>query len=250
MDSTQTTASRREKKGIAKLWAKLWAKFKASLGFKSQRTPPLSSLAVADNATSNASTNRPVTHPTAHSTTRSSSTGTTQVDVAWTTGTSDPLKELKSTFGDLEAEKSNHPVDVCLTADVIEAEEDDRGTARVFFAIPEASRQLTGPRVQHRVVTLTDPTNRNYLKAQAIFEKYNLHLDPKDWQTTTSTQLDRERIEKKARIRIRYSCHKCREAFGRDRWCLRCHHKRCAKCVRYPTQKLTNATGVAIETHI
>lgn len=101
----------------------------------------------------------------------------------------------------------------------------------------EPSQSSPEPRRQHQLTASTDAITRNYLKAQAIFDKYNLVLDPEDWQKPAPSQPYAERVERKARIRVRYSCHKCKNTFGRDRSCLKCQHKRCADCVRYPARK-------------
>ena len=55
------------------------------------------------------------------------------------------------------------------------------------------------------------------------------------WDRTTI--VPQERVPRKTRIRVRYTCHDCGRSFGRDRVCLTCQHRRCTRCVRYPPKR-------------
>ncbi|KIV93981.1 hypothetical protein PV10_05148 [Exophiala mesophila] len=74
-----------------------------------------------------------------------------------------------------------------------------------------------------------------FLKAQAIFAKYNLELNEADWDHRPKVPY--ERVEKNIRMRVRYTCHNCSASFGRDKVCSSCQHRRCKKCTRHPPAK-------------
>lgn len=48
---------------------------------------------------------------------------------------------------------------------------------------------------------------------------------------------DAERIEKKIRMRVHRTCHRCSTTFGAEKICNSCQHTRCKKCPRYPSKK-------------
>lgn len=74
-----------------------------------------------------------------------------------------------------------------------------------------------------------------YQNAQDVFKKYNLELEPAEWQQTDNSSVPR--VEKKTRMRVRYTCHECKQTFGRERKCSNCSHMRCNSCVRYPAKR-------------
>lgn len=90
-------------------------------------------------------------------------------------------------------------------------------------------------------------------KARALFAKYGLTLEPGEWKTPTRG--DVERVEKKVRMRVHRTCHRCSTNFGAEKVCVSCHHTRCKKCPRYPTKKPKDsqakgkglATGIATD---
>lgn len=47
-----------------------------------------------------------------------------------------------------------------------------------------------------------------------------------------------ERVSKPIRMRIRYTCHRCKTSFGHDKECNSCRHRRCARCDRHPSRKV------------
>lgn len=77
-------------------------------------------------------------------------------------------------------------------------------------------------------------------RAQAVFEKYNMTLSLADWHAPSKSNI--LRVEKKPRMRVRWTCHECQSTFGRDKICISCNHARCTTCVRYPPKKPANAT--------
>lgn len=80
-----------------------------------------------------------------------------------------------------------------------------------------------------------EATALRYQRAQDVFKKYNLEIDPTDWQQADNSSVPR--VEKKTRMRVRYTCHECKQTFGREKQCSNCPHMRCDSCVRYPAKK-------------
>lgn len=72
-------------------------------------------------------------------------------------------------------------------------------------------------------------------KARALFVKYDMKLEPGEW--THPVRGDAERVEKKIRMRVHRTCHRCSTTFGREKVCANCQHTRCKKCPRFPTKK-------------
>ncbi|KAL8918839.1 MAG: hypothetical protein Q9208_007096 [Pyrenodesmia sp. 3 TL-2023] len=72
-------------------------------------------------------------------------------------------------------------------------------------------------------------------RARALFAKYGLTLEPGEW--TSPIHPDAERVEKKIRIRVHRSCHRCQAMFGPDKICSNCKHNRCKNCPRFPAKK-------------
>lgn len=60
-------------------------------------------------------------------------------------------------------------------------------------------------------------------------------LEPSDWLSQSKSNV--QRVEKKPRMRIRWTCHQCKATFGRAKLCPQCSHQRCSECVRYPPKK-------------
>lgn len=71
-------------------------------------------------------------------------------------------------------------------------------------------------------------------KLRALFSKYGLKFEPRDWKPTTRE--DSERVERKVRMRVHRICHRCQASFGSDKVCSKCQHMRCKKCPRFPAK--------------
>ncbi len=78
-------------------------------------------------------------------------------------------------------------------------------------------------------------------KARSLFAKYGLKLEPGDW--TPYVKGDAQRVEKKIRLRVHRTCHRCSTSFGSERVCKNCEHTRCKKCPRYPSKKSKDTQG-------
>ena len=72
-------------------------------------------------------------------------------------------------------------------------------------------------------------------KARLLFAKYGITLEPGEW--TAPTKGDGERVEKKIRMRVHRTCHRCQVTFGPEKVCTNCNHNRCKKCPKFPTRK-------------
>lgn len=73
-------------------------------------------------------------------------------------------------------------------------------------------------------------------RTRLLFEKYGLNIEPGEWVTAPANPSP-QRVEKKIRMRVHRSCHRCQTTFGVDRVCINCQHTRCKKCPRYPSKK-------------
>lgn len=72
-------------------------------------------------------------------------------------------------------------------------------------------------------------------KARILFAKYGITLEPGEW--TAPTKGDGERVEKKIRMRVHRTCHRCQVTFGPEKVCTNCDHNRCKKCPKFPVRK-------------
>ena len=79
-------------------------------------------------------------------------------------------------------------------------------------------------------------------RTQAILAKYNLDIEQPRWPSHPFPAL--ERVTKPIRMRVRYTCHRCKTSFGHDKECISCRHRRCAKCDRYPARKPKPGVGL------
>ncbi|KAF3907746.1 hypothetical protein AA313_de0209408 [Arthrobotrys entomopaga] len=70
------------------------------------------------------------------------------------------------------------------------------------------------------------------LGARQLAEKHGIEI-PEVWPYAERPHAG-ERVEKPIRMRVRRYCHVCRTAFGSDKSCSSCGHKRCIECPRSP----------------
>jgi len=105
-------------------------------------------------------------------------------------------------------------------------------TAAAAPAAPVALAATTPSKV------MSQPDNEaqaRFEKTRAIFARYNFELNEEDWDLRP--QIPYERVNKKIRMRVRYTCHNCNTTFGHDKICASCQHRRCSQCARYPPKK-------------
>lgn len=74
-------------------------------------------------------------------------------------------------------------------------------------------------------------------RARALFAKYGLTLESHEWYATSAPAPLVPRVEKPIRMRVHRSCHLCGNLYGHDKICVKCEHKRCKYCPRYPKKK-------------
>lgn len=122
---------------------------------------------------------------------------------------------------------------------------------------PSSAAQMEQPRRKEEVaeeqvapavpltVTVTAPApkqlDRNAMqqeRARALFAKYGLTLEARDWIAPSVPCPTVQRVEKAIRMRVHRSCHRCGTMYGADKTCQQCEHKRCKKCPRYPKKKM------------
>ncbi|KAH7350334.1 hypothetical protein BKA66DRAFT_476362 [Pyrenochaeta sp. MPI-SDFR-AT-0127] len=87
---------------------------------------------------------------------------------------------------------------------------------------------------------ITKQLDRNAMqqeRARALFAKYGLTLESHEWIATPTPISTVQRVEKSIRMRVHRSCHRCGTSYGSDKVCLKCEHRRCKKCPRYPRKK-------------
>ncbi|KAF2121072.1 hypothetical protein BDV96DRAFT_203224 [Lophiotrema nucula] len=93
---------------------------------------------------------------------------------------------------------------------------------------------------------VTQQLNRSALqqeRARLLFEKYGLTLESHEWIPTPAQPISVQRVEKPIRMRVHRSCHHCGTSFGAEKVCVKCEHKRCKKCPRYPKKKPVGEKG-------
>jgi hypothetical protein len=79
-----------------------------------------------------------------------------------------------------------------------------------------------------------DQNSRNAITASKYGFDYS-KLGAKFYQDAPRS--DRLRVEKKIRMRKRYTCHQCSNHFGRGQTCSKCNHTRCNECKKYPERR-------------
>ncbi|KPI39140.1 uncharacterized protein AB675_4530 [Cyphellophora attinorum] len=102
---------------------------------------------------------------------------------------------------------------------------------------PETSKPESVKPTKDSTPATTDADKR-LEKARAIFKKYDFEFDEEEWnKVEPSRQVQRERVNKPIRMRVKYTCHNCKAQFGRTKTCTSCEHERCKDCTRYPPKK-------------
>ncbi|KAF2268717.1 hypothetical protein CC78DRAFT_575698 [Lojkania enalia] len=107
------------------------------------------------------------------------------------------------------------------------------------------------PAITESPVTVTQQLNRSALqqeRARALFAKYGLTLESHEWIAAPPSQpINVQRVEKPIRMRVHRSCHRCGTTYGSDKVCVKCTHKRCKKCPRFPKKKSAGEKGKEVE---
>ena len=124
-------------------------------------------------------------------------------------------------------------------------------TPAVKPAVTPAVKPAVKPHRPPRIPTAPPPVMSAAERAQALFRRHGLDVQPSDLPLSTQPQSDR--VQKDIRMRVHRSCHRCETPYGADTTCLECGHKRCKKCPRHPLkkskdkgkEKVTTKTGIA-----
>jgi hypothetical protein len=91
------------------------------------------------------------------------------------------------------------------------------------------------PKKEVNVEDLDPHVREQYEKTRRMFERYNLTMPPSEFPFASSGERI-ERVEKKIRMRVVRTCHRCKTTFGSEKVCTSCQHTRCKKCPRYPAE--------------
>ncbi|KAK5938355.1 hypothetical protein PMZ80_009325 [Knufia obscura] len=260
MDSTQTAPTVKQKKGIKKLWAKIKASMKSESSISqppattATNTPaPNTAGKVATEPTAQpestgiqTSKPDPVAKPTAQPESApmpspEASTEPSTLTAAAPAETSEQhgAEAAKTTQHDLVTKPRAAESLKCLSSisDVIEVDEnEDEDEAYVNSTIRSYSPNFSSIQLPQRYLQAVSASDKTrFERAQAIFQKYNLTLEPADWHSPS--KLNVERVHKRKRQRVHWSCHECKSTFGKEKICPQCSHVRCSTCVRYPPKK-------------
>ncbi|KAK5077362.1 hypothetical protein LTR70_009807 [Exophiala xenobiotica] len=258
MDSTQSAPAVKQKKGIKKLWAKIRLSLKSgpsasqtstatTTTAQSQKTPasqpaqPTSNEAVLKepavqpepaveqssqpNTAANPSTAQPQTASSDSLETPKVEEGSPMQDASAPEHT--PLMS-KATWAETPqpgAQKQPEivkPPDTIFGIGVIEVDDNEDEEVPINLS----RKYLSGRSADDKA---------KYERARAIFEKYGMTLDPADWHAPS--KLNVERVHKKKRQRVHWTCHECQTSLSRDKTCPKCSHVRCVSCVRYPPKR-------------
>lgn len=72
-------------------------------------------------------------------------------------------------------------------------------------------------------------------RAAELFKKHGLEVSPSSLPSSNKPPV--ERVHKEIRMRVHRTCHRCNTAYGADKTCLSCGHRRCKQCPRFPMKK-------------
>ncbi|KAK6356553.1 hypothetical protein TWF718_000905 [Orbilia javanica] len=147
----------------------------------------------------------------------STSTSTPLVEKTPAAKTTDPVEPSTSTAAAAAAAAPETTVEP-----TIEAEEPSK-------TIPETST------VAAAAVEPSKAKTPLSLGARQLAEKHGIEI-PEDWPYSARPPVG-ERVEKPIRMRVRRYCHECQTAFGSEKTCPSCGHKRCVECPRSPPPK-------------
>jgi len=276
MDSTQSAPAVKQKKGIKKLWAKIRLSLKSGRSAsqtstattttpQAQKTPasqpaqPTSNEAVLKEpavqsepaveqssqpksaAAANQSTAQPQTASPDSLEAPKAETGSPRQDASAPEHT--PLMS-KATWAETpqpRAQKQSEivkPSDNIFGFDVIEVDDnEDEEVPYVYPARRSHSANVSSITISRKYLSGRSADDKaKYERAQAIFEKYGMTLDPADWHAPS--KLNVERVHKKKRQRVHWTCHECQTTLPRDKTCPKCSHVRCVSCVRYPPKRV------------
>lgn len=116
-------------------------------------------------------------------------------------------------------------------------------TAAPAAAAPDTVTVTTPATAPNPVTQQLNRTAMQHERARALFAKYGLTLESHEWIAAPTQAVSVQRVEKPIRMRVHRSCHHCGSTFGAEKVCIKCEHKRCKKCPRYPKKRPTGDKG-------
>jgi len=227
MESSQPQP--KQKRGIKKLWAKIKA---------ATRSKPTTSTNSTTTTTTNTinTLNTRSAPPEAHSTLPTPSEDPKRI-ASLSPVTTEPVQS--PIIVPVPEKPTNMSTNMSEIIEVDDDEGEDEEYADTYhdatttdlcsiLNLPTSRSHLSPPLIR-------DPTMQRTDIARDIYKKYNINFDPAEFNIQSKPQT--ERVEKKPRMRVRWTCHVCNAIYGRDRNCPSCHHPRCQDCIRYPPKK-------------
>ncbi|TGZ82416.1 hypothetical protein EX30DRAFT_184779 [Ascodesmis nigricans] len=112
----------------------------------------------------------------------------------------------------------------------------DGTVAKISSGRPTIFNRRTGP----------PPHQTAAERAEALFKKHGLEIQTSDWPMQSNAPVT-QRVQKEIRMRVHRNCHKCETPYGSEKVCVKCGHKRCKQCPRYPTKKTKEDKKKAME---
>lgn len=222
-----------KKRGLKKLWTKV----KAALSAEPSKSQSKTTLPTQNKQTQ---LSRSVASPVSESTPLIEPVGVRQPESAGKMETQQLA--VDSAPNELIVDETSNTI--VPAHDAIEVDEtEDAQETYVWHLSP---MHATDPRRYELPIFTARSTpstrRKEFNQAQAVYEKYGIPLDITDWQRLDRSSVDR--VEKRQRMRVRYTCHSCQNVFGRDKICSRCSHDRgkCTECVRYPAKRVGEKT--------
>ena len=198
----------KEQKGLSKVWRRLSTTFrcKPSTSSTSQSAAEPESRSQEQARTAQ----RPVQLP--------------QEYVAKQSLTSDTHDCRRTSFRPENATSTTHAIDEAVAAD------------------PTIEHTVSSASVPSQTTTMapihTD-VDKRVLKARDSMIQAGIELDGAELiiPQPIRNRVPYERVHKRIRMRVRYTCHNCSTIYGHDRICVSCDHPRCTQCPRYPARR-------------
>ena len=100
---------------------------------------------------------------------------------------------------------------------------------------------ILAPNLQ-KIVRSREEVDKRLERIHAAFKQYDFKIDEIGYDILVARMVRErlqqgERLHEHIRMRVKYTCHNCKTAYGRDRVCMSCQRTRCSDCVRYPAKK-------------
>ena len=196
---------------------KLWAKFKASI--RSQTSSRRSTMAVTSPASKTipsqaASGDAPVASARQDAPSSGQQSKTLSIE-----------GNVHKTESSTSMERVITPHAALSAPSAIEVDEDEE-PSELYMPLAYQSFPSTRDELANK---------ERFERAQAVYIEYGKTFEIADWRRPSNATVDR--VEKKPRMRVKYTCHECKNVYGREKVCTKCGHNRCNSCTRYPAKK-------------